>query len=207
MTEILGVVLAGGLATRMGGQDKGLLSLHGRPILDHVVSRLTPQVDAIILNANGDPDRFSDYPYPVVGDTLPGFLGPLAGVLAAMEHAKDAGYTWVVSVAADTPFFPQDLVAQLRMVADPKQTPVVLAASLDENEQRYMRHPTFGMWHVSLAQPLAEALGDGVRKIVRWTDSVGGAEVRFDRPVGQVDPFFNVNTPDDLAFANAVRME
>lgn len=204
MTDTLGVILAGGLATRMGGQDKGLLTLHGRPILQHVVTRLSPQVDAIVLNANGDPTRFADYPFPVIADSKPGYLGPLAGVLAAMEYAQDAGYRWVVSVAADTPFFPEQLVSTLREAADPSKTPVVLSASLDEDEGRFMRHPTFGLWHVSLAKALSDALDDGVRKIVRWTDSVGGAEVRFERPLGGVDPFFNVNTPDDLVKANAV---
>ena len=207
MTEVLGVVLAGGLATRMGGGDKGLLHLQGQPILDHVLARLRPQVNAIVLNANGDPDRFSAYDLPVVPDSKDGFLGPLAGVLAAMEYAQESGHEWVVSVAADTPFFPRTLVDDLQAATHWPDAPVALAASLDESENRFMRHPTFGLWHVSLAGALAEALDDGVRKIVRWTDSVGGVEVRFERSLGAVDPFFNVNTPDDLAQAERVKAD
>ena len=207
MTEVLGVVLAGGLATRMGGGDKGLLSLQGQPILDHVLARLRPQVSAIVLNANGDPARFTAYDLPVVPDSKDGFLGPLAGVLAAMEYAQKSGHEWVVSVAADTPFFPRTLVSDLQAATCWPDAPVALAASLDEAENRFMRHPTFGLWHVSLAGALASALDDGVRKIVRWTDSVGGVEVRFERSLGAVDPFFNVNTPDDLAHAERVKAD
>lgn len=207
MHKIQGVILAGGLATRMGGVDKGLLQLHGRPILAGVIERLAPQVDAIVLNANGDPARFADYQLPVIADSKQGFLGPLAGVLAAMDWAATANAEWVVSVAADTPFFPVDLVARLHEAADEHGAPVALAASYDAERAAYMRHPTFGLWHVSLRDALAQALDEGVRKIVRWTDSVGGIEVRFERPLDRPDPFFNVNTPDELSLAATLRIE
>ena len=207
MSEILGVILAGGLATRMGGGDKGLLELHGRSILSGVIERLEPQVQAMALNANGDPTRFSDFGLPVIADSKDGFLGPLAGVLAAMEFAQASGYEWVASVAADTPFFPSDLVATLHRTSVQAAAPVALAASYDRECDAYMRHPTFGLWHVSLRDALSDALDEGIRKIVRWTDSVGGIEVRFERPAHAPDPFFNVNTPDELKLAEAMRVE
>jgi len=205
MSDVLGVILAGGLATRMGGGDKSLLMLHGRPILRTVTDRLAPQVGAIILNANGDPDRFSEYKLPVVADSKDGFLGPLAGVLAAMDMAARDGFDWVASVAADTPFFPIDLVSQLRQAATRESAPVALAASYDKAAGRMMRHPTFGLWHVALRDALDQALEDGVRKIVRWTDAVGGIEVPFETGEGFPDPFFNVNTPDELRAAEQMR--
>lgn len=204
MSKIIGVILAGGLATRMGGQDKGLLQLHGQTILDRVVATLTPQVDTLLINANGPSERFDDYGLPVISDSKAGFLGPLAGVLAGMEFARAEGFDWVATVAADTPFFPQDFVHRCQDVADNVHVPVVLASSFDAEKNKYMRHPTFGLWHVSLIANLTEALDSGVRKIVLWTDSVGGSEVRFDRDSNNRDPFFNVNTPQDLDKAIAM---
>jgi molybdenum cofactor guanylyltransferase len=206
MHNVQAVILAGGLATRMGGVDKGLLQLHGRPILAEVIERIAPQVSGVVLNANGDPARFSEYGLPVIADSKQGFLGPLAGVLAAMEWATGQGSEWVVSVAADTPFFPVDLVARLHEAAEEHASPVALAASYDLHNASYMRHPTFGLWHISLHDVLAQALDDGVRKIVRWTDAVGGIEVRFEREATAPDPFFNVNTPQELEIAEMMRM-
>lgn len=202
MTEVLGVVLAGGLATRMGGGDKSLLSLQGRPILSHVLERLEPQVTQVVLNANGPPARFEGFGLPVIGDELTGHLGPLAGVHAAMQCARARDIPYVLSVAADTPFFPRDLLSQCMNVAESSQAPVVLASSFDATRERWMRHPTFGLWSASLCDSLETALRTGIRKIVQWTDSVGGNDARFDVPSGEIDPFFNVNTPEDLATAN-----
>jgi len=199
--RILGVVLAGGLATRMGGADKGLLPLGQRAILDEVLSRLEPQVDAMVINANGDPDRFYRFDLPCIQDSMEGYLGPLAGVLAALEYAREYHYDWVASVAADTPFFPKDFVNQVRLQATSAQAPVVLASSFDHDKSKWMRHPTFGLWHPSLIDDLRKALTGGVRKIVMWTDSVGGSDARFGHLSSQLDPFYNVNTPEDLVIA------
>lgn len=185
-----GVILAGGQATRMGGGDKGLLSLGGRSLLRHVIDRFSPQIEALALNANGDPARFSDYSLPVLPDSVDGFVGPLAGVLAGMDWAAAKGASHIVTTAADTPFFPADLVPNLMLAAEIQQKPIALART--ENG----RHPTFGLWPVDLRDDLRQALGDGVRKIVAWTDKHGTAMADF--PTVGFDPFFNVNTPEDL---------
>ena len=196
MTDLPGVILAGGKATRMGGGDKGLLRIGGATLLERVIGRLGPQCGALALNANGDPARFAGFGLPVLPDPLPGHPGPLAGVLAGMDWAAEAGAEAVVSVAADTPFFPEDLVERLRAPGG-----LALAASPDA-EGRVWRHPTFGLWPVALRHDLRAALEEGLRKIVHWTDLHGAAEVVF---TGDPDPFFNINTPEDLACAEALR--
>jgi molybdenum cofactor guanylyltransferase len=199
--RILGAVLAGGLATRMGGADKGLLPLGQQTILDEVLARLEPQVDTMVINVNGDSARFAAFQLTCIEDSMEGYLGPLAGVLAALEYALEHHYDWVASVAGDTPFFPQDFVSRVRSEAISKQSPVVLASSFDFEKSKWMRHPTFGIWHTSLIESLSQALTDGVRKIVVWTDSMGGSDVRFEHSSSSLDPFYNVNTPEDLVIA------
>ena len=201
-TDVLGVILAGGQATRMGGGDKGLLDLGGRPILAHVIDRLAPQVGAMALNANGDPARFEAFGLPVLPDPIPGFAGPLVGVLAGLDWAAGQGAETIVTVAADTPFFPTDLVTHLRKQASDMAHPLVLAATpRGQAETKSMsgsgliRHPTFGLWPTALRHDLRAALMDGLRKVVLWTDKHGGREAVFD---DALDPFFNVNTPEDL---------
>lgn len=200
--DVLGVILAGGQATRMGGGDKGLLDLGGRPILAHVIDRLAPQVGAMALNANGDPARFEAFGLPVLPDPIPGFAGPLVGVLAGLDWAAGQGAETIVTVAADTPFFPTDLVTHLRKQASGMAHPLVLAATpRGQAETKSMsgsgliRHPTFGLWPTALRHDLRAALMDGLRKVVLWTDKHGGREAVFD---DALDPFFNVNTPEDL---------
>ena len=193
MNAPLGVILAGGQATRMGGGDKGLRVLGGQTILSRVIDRLSPQVAGLVLNANGDPARFSDYGLPVVADSVAGFAGPLAGVLAGMDWAAQHRAETIVTAAADTPFFPSDLVPRLQLAAEGMEHPLVLAASPDG------RHPTFGLWPVALRDDLRAALQDGLRKVVLWTDTHGGRIAEF--PGSTPDPFFNVNTPEDLAQA------
>jgi len=199
--RILGVVLAGGLATRMGGSDKGLLQLGQQTILDEVLERFKPQVDDIVLNVNGDPSRFAAFGLPCIADSLGGYLGPLAGVLAALEYAREHRFDWVASVAADTPFFPTDFVSKSRGKAAELKAPVILASSFDYEKAKWMRHPTFGIWHVSLEGSLRDALQSGIRKIVIWTDSVRGSEIQFAHESSSLDPFFNVNTPEELVIA------
>ncbi|SIO21749.1 molybdenum cofactor guanylyltransferase MobA [Vannielia litorea] len=191
--KVAGVILAGGQATRMGGGDKGMLRLGGVRLLDRVTGRLRPQVETMCLNANGDPARFAGLGLPVVADPVGGFAGPLAGVLAGMRWAGAQGFGQVVSVAADTPFFPPDLVERL-IAAGGGSSPVLAAV---REAGRVRRQPTFGLWPVALADDLEAALHEGLRKVVQWTERHDGREVMF----GSSDAFFNVNTPEDLARA------
>ena len=191
------VILAGGLSQRMGGGDKALLALGDRPMLARVIARLAPQAGPLALNANGPPERFAAFGLPVLADPLPDHPGPLAGVLAAMLWARGLGCRQVATVAADTPFFPADLV--VRLIAGAGRTGLAIAASRDPGG-RLRRHPTFGIWPVALAGDLATALGAGQRRVGAWALDRGAAEVEFDGPGGR-DPFFNVNTPEELAEA------
>jgi len=199
MKQPLGVILAGGQATRMGGGDKGLLHLGGTPLLTRVIERLEPQVADLALNANGDPARFADFGLPVLPDSIDGFAGPLAGVLAGLDWAAAQGGETIVTAAADTPFFPCDLVPQLLLRAEGMTHPLVLAATPDARRGT-ARHPTFGLWPVALRDDLRAALAGGLRKVVLWTEKHGGREAVFP----QEEAFFNVNTPDDLAQAEAM---
>ena len=200
MVRPLGVILAGGLARRMGGGDKSLLSLGASSrVLDQVIARLGAQVDQMVLNANGDPERFDEFGLPVVADSLDGFLGPLAGVLAGLDYAADHGFDHIVSAAADTPFFPTDLVSALETASKHMDVPIALAATKIEGGKT-VRHPTFGLWPVALREDLRSALQDGLRKVVLWTDQKGAENHVFDS--GEIDPFFNINTPEDLELAN-----
>lgn len=196
MTGPLGVILAGGLATRMGGGDKALLSLGDTTLLDQVIDRLSAQVPGIVLNANGDATRFTRFDLPVIADSIDGFAGPLAGVLAGLDWAAKQGAESIVTVAGDTPFFPTDLVEHLMQASEGQEVPLVLAATPDG------RHPTFGLWPVALRDDLRAALEGGLRKVVQWTDQHGGRIAEFD---GEGDPFFNVNTPEDLEKARKIQ--
>jgi molybdopterin-guanine dinucleotide biosynthesis protein A len=189
-----GVLLAGGLARRMGGGDKPLVEVAGRPLLDHVIRRLGPQVDALLLNVNGDPSRFAAWSLPVAPDPLPGNPGPLAGVLAGMEFFADRSIRWIVTVAADTPFIPTDLVRQLHAARGTH--PIAVACSGGRTQ------PTVALYATQLAADLRAALEGGERKIDRWTARHGEGRAEWmDWPV---DPFFNVNTPEDVARAEAL---
>jgi molybdenum cofactor guanylyltransferase len=192
----LGLVLAGGLARRMGGGDKARIRIGGKTILERVLARLSPQCEAVILNANGDPARFADTGLPVVPDSVPDFAGPLAGILAGLDwaaaHAADIAD--VVSVPGDCPFLPHDLVARLAAARQGADLPLACARSGD------WRHPVLGLWPVALREDLRHALvEEQLRKIETWTARHGVAIA--DWPAAPVDPFFNVNTPDDAAEA------
>ncbi len=194
MKQPLGVILAGGQATRMGGGDKGLLTLGGGTILGHVIDRLDPQVAKLALNANGDGARFADLGLPVISDSISGFAGPLSGVLAGLDWAAEKGASHIVTAAADTPFFPCDLVARLLLAAETSGTDIAMARTTDG------RHPTFGLWPTALRDDLRSALQGGLRKVVLWTDQHGAATAHFPDDAA----FFNVNTPEDLAKAQAM---
>lgn len=201
MTEVMGIILAGGLSRRMGGGDKGMLKLGGKPLLVHVIQRLSPQVDELVLNANGDPIRFSRFGLPVVADGVPGFAGPLAGVLAGLDHAAERGAKAIVTAASDTPFFPHDLRVGLEAAAAAQGVELALAAT-PEAGCGLVRHPTFGLWPVRLRDDLRTALGLGLRKVVSWTDRHDAATAIFSADRG--DPFFNVNTPGDMKQAETL---
>ncbi|MCW8842847.1 MAG: molybdenum cofactor guanylyltransferase MobA [Rhodobacteraceae bacterium] len=202
MKKPLGIILAGGKATRMGGGDKGRLEVGGQSLLGRVINRLEPQVAGLALNANGDATRFADTGLPVLADSLPDHPGPLAGVLAGLDWAAEQGADRIVTAAADTPFFPQDLVARLEAEAKGMEIPLVLAASRDADTGKLWRQPTFGLWPVALRHDLRAALEGGLRKVVLWTQQHGGREAVFED--SGPDPFFNINTPDDLATAQAL---
>lgn len=190
------VMLAGGMAIRMGGGDKALLSLAGRSLLDRVIARLSPQCAPLALNANGDPARFAAFGLPVLPDSIDGNAGPLAGVLAGLDWAAGQGAPAIITAAADTPFLPTDLAARLQAAAGPSG--LALAASPDPGGTVW-RHPTFGLWPVALRDDLRAALAGGLRKITRWTDQHQAGQALW--PSDPVDPFFNINTPVDLARA------
>ena len=198
-TDVLGVVLAGGLARRMGGGDKTRLRIGGRTILERVLARLRPQCTSLILNANGDPARFADTGLAIVPDSVPDFAGPLAGILAALDwaaaHAPELAH--VVSAPGDCPFLPNDLVARLFSARARERAPLACARSGE------WRHPVIGLWPVDLRGDLRKALLDeGLHKIEIWTARHGVAIA--DWPATPVDPFFNVNTPDDAAAADRI---
>ena len=183
------VLLAGGRATRMGGGDKGLLPLGHGTILSALIDRLGPQCGPLAINANGDPARFAHLGLPVLPDPLPDWPGPLVGILAGMRWAASLGAEVVVSAAADTPAPPADLVERLSAAG-----PLAIAATPDGWQ------PTFGLWPVALADDLETALRAGTRKILAWTERHGATRVEWP----DADAFFNINTPDDLARAEAL---
>lgn len=204
MNAPFGVILAGGQGSRMGGADKALLRVQGQTLIARAIERLSPQVANLAINANGDATRFNDMGLPVVADSIAGFPGPLAGVLAGLDWAAAQGADTIVTVAADTPFFPCDLVPRLQMASEGMAYPLVLATTPRGTEQtrsmtgKAIRHPTFGLWPVDLRDDLRRFVESGQGKVVLWTEQHGGREALFPNAG---DPFFNVNTPDDLAAA------
>jgi len=201
-TDVLGVLLAGGQARRMGGGDKALKVLAGQPLIAHVIARAAPQTAGLLINANGDPTRFAQFDLPVVADSVSGFAGPLAGVLTALEWAARhrADCRWVVSLPTDSPFLPQDLVNRLLAERQAQDAELAVAASGGRS------HPVVGLWPVDLAPALRRALTEeDIRKIDRWTARYRLAEVTW--PTEPIDPFFNANRPDDLAAAEAMLAE
>jgi len=193
---IPGVLLAGGLARRMGGGDKPMRQIGGRTILERVIARLKPQCDGLILNANGDPARFANFGLPVIPDSVADFPGPLAGILASLDWAaaNRPEVSFVLSAAADCPFLPRDLVVRLHRARAEQNAQLAVAASAGQT------HPVIGLWSVALREELRHALVvEDIRKIDRWTARYPLATVTW--PVEPLDPFFNANTVDDIAEA------
>lgn len=191
-----GVILAGGLARRMGGGDKALRNIAGLPILARVIARLAPQCAGLLLSANGDPRRFAPFGLPVVADGVENHPGPLAGILAGLDWAaaNRPGQQWILSAPGDCPFLPRDLVARLREALDSHGAELAVAASLGKS------HPVIGLWSVGLREALRQALVvEGLRKVDAWTRRYRVSTVNW--PAEPFDPFFNANTRDDLVEA------
>lgn len=196
---VAGILLAGGLARRMGGGDKCLRLLGGRSLLDRIVERVAPQVEAVVLNANGDPARFADTGLPVVADTVDGNVGPLAGVLAGMEWAAKSRHdiSWIATVPTDAPFLPDDLVGRFLGAISAEGTEMACAASGGRH------HPVCALWPVKLRDALQSAIvNEDICKVDRWTGRYRMSVVEF--PSEPYDPFFNTNRLEDLAQAETM---
>jgi molybdopterin-guanine dinucleotide biosynthesis protein A len=186
----------------MGGDDKALLPLAGRSLVEHAIERLAPQCESVILNANGDPSRFRKMRCAIIPDSVPDHPGPLAGILTALEwsatHRPDIA--WVVSVPADTLFIPRDLVLRLHEACKETRKPIACAASGTQG------HFAVGLWPISLRHDLRQALvNEGMRSIRDWLTRHGHVEAFW--PVEPIDPFFNINTPGDLKHAEALAQQ
>ena len=183
----------------MGGGDKSLLQLDGQRILDRVISRARPQVDALLLNANGDPERFREFGLPVVSDVIGEFAGPLAGILTGMDWARREAPSaeWLVSFATDAPFLPTDMVARFHATAVEERADIVCATSQERT------HPVFALWPLWLMDELRAAMeNEEMRKIDRWTARYQTSQVSFAADADGIDPFFNVNQPENLEEAH-----
>lgn len=192
--NITGIILAGGLSRRMGGGDKFLLETAGGTLLESVIERLTPQADSVLLNANGEPERLSRFGLPVVPDVIAGHGGPLVGILTGLEWCRsDAPQAqWLLSVAADTPLFPLDLAARLLQAAEAEKAEIAVARSGGQ------AHHVFALWNVTLIDDLRRRITEGGMRSVHRLQAERRT-VFVDWPAQPVDPFFNVNTPDDMA--------
>lgn len=191
--NIVGILLAGGLSRRMGGGDKNRLLLNGKPILTHVIDRVRPQVSSLVLNANGDPERFAQFGLPVAADVVDGHAGPLAGILTGMDWAARnvPACRWIATFPTDAPFLPTDLVEKL--FAELSRQDAELACAVSDGRT----HPPIAVWSVGLREALRTAmLEEDMRKIDRWTARHDIVHVEFD--AAGVDPFFNVNKPENL---------
>ena len=198
MTDLPGVILAGGLSRRMGGGDKGLINLGNKTILARVIDKIEPQVSALAININGDHSRFPKYPYSLIADSIDGFVGPLAGVLAGMDWAFKNNYEAIITLAADTPFLPEDLVERLAAFAERENSQITMASARDPITGEVRVHPTFSLWNVNLREDLRKELLAGTRKIIRWAERHALSYVEFKTKKPGDDPFFNINTPQDL---------
>ena len=199
--DIPGIILAGGLSRRMGGGDKGLLMLGKTSIIERVIDKVSPQVGSLAININGDSSRFPDYKLPIIPDSIKGYLGPLSGILAGMEWAFKNGNRYIATVAADTPFLPDDFIKRLHAIVKSKNLNIGIAASRILSTDDVFIHPTFGIWEVALKDDLRDALANDTRKIMFWAKKFKLDYYYFDTIDKLSDPFFNINTPDDLAKA------
>lgn len=204
-SAMVGVILAGGLSRRMGGEAKALMPLGGRPMVAHVIDRIRPYVDDCVLNVNGHEAAFARFGLPLIADVVGDYAGPLAGLLSGMRWAADnqPDARWVVTAPCDTPFLPENYVSALAEEAADAAT-IVIAASGERD------HFASGLWPIALADDLAAFLASGERRIQSWIGRNPNRIVTFlliDDGRGGLDPFFNVNTPEDLAMAERFARE
>jgi len=203
--SVVGILLAGGLARRMGGGDKCLLTLGGKTLLERTVNHAKPQVATLILNANGDAARFAHTQLPVVADNFPNYMGPLAGIHAGLQWMREnTSHTWMASFASDTPFFPFDLVEKLfeksqETVKNTNEIPIDLVVAISHHEAQSV----FALWHVSLLEKIDAQLKSGkIPRLQDWIKEQHIAYVEFSSDM--YDPFFNINTPEDLIAAESI---
>ena len=194
--NVPGVILAGGQSRRMNRKDKAFLEIGERTLLDMIIERLGPQSYEMAINTNSYSYKYKRYGLPILHDHMEGYLGPLAGILTAMEWAKDTGYEKVITVAVDTPLFPLNLFRELDQKMEVSNSDIVFAASSGYQKQRKILHPVFGLWKTYLCDDLRKELERGIRKVTLWTAKHKTSSVCFDNDV--VDPFLNINTPDDI---------
>jgi molybdopterin-guanine dinucleotide biosynthesis protein A len=186
MIEVTGVVLAGGQGSRMGGVDKGLQPFRGKPMAAHVIERLAPQVDELLINANRNPQAYGALGHRVIADEIEGFAGPLAGFERGLAHARGK---LIVTVPCDSPFLPHDLVARLRAALDTQGAQVAVAKTGDQ------AHPVFCLMRREVHESLRQFLASGQRKIDRWYSQLALVEVAFD---DEAEAFLNINTREEL---------
>ena len=198
MDDIPGIILAGGLSRRMGGGDKGLLKLGKKTIIKRVIDKISPQVSSLAININGDNSRFPNYNLPIVSDSMEGFLGPLSGILAGMDWAFKKNHKYIATVAADSPFLPDDFIHRLYSLVKNQKLNIGIAASRVITTNDLFRHPTFGVWEVDLKDDLRNELAGDTRKIIKWAKRFKLQYCHFDIENELNDPFFNINTPGDL---------
>ena len=194
--EIPAVILSGGQSRRMDRNDKALLSIADQTLLEIVIKRLLRQTDKVAINTNSNNLQYMQHGLPVLNDHIGGFLGPLAGILTAMKWANDIGYKKVATVAVDTPLFPENLLKELDKKMEETNSDIVFAASVSDHKQMKVLHPVFGLWKTHLCEDLINQLEKGVRKVTFWSDRHKASSVCFANE--RTDPFFNINTPDDI---------
>lgn len=195
--NVLGVILAGGLSTRMGGQDKALLHLSGTPLIKHAIARLEYQVDGLVINVNHNHKEYEQFNFPIISDTFDGYLGPLAGILSGMDYAIANNFSHIITAAADTPFFPLDLKDKLF----DQTCDVTIAKTFSEIDRRNL-HPTFGFWSVGLRSSLKQALLGDTRKVMAFVETYEWKAVEWEKK--DYDPFFNINNPTDMTNAELI---
>ena len=194
--EVPTVILSGGQSRRMNKNDKALLSITDQTLLEIVVKRLHQQTQKVAINTNSNNLQYMQHGLPVLNDHIGGFLGPLAGILTAMRWASDTGYKKVATVAVDTPLFPENLLKELDKKMEETNSDIVFAASISDHKQMKVLHPVFGLWKTYLWEDLTNELEKGVRKVTFWSDRHNASSVCFSDE--RIDPFFNINTPDDI---------
>ena len=194
--EVPAVILSGGESRRMGRNDKAFLSIEDKTLLEITLERLHRQTQQIAINTNSNDPKYLAYNLPVLNDAISGFLGPLAGIFTAMKWANQMGYKSVATIAVDTPLFPENLLKKLHCKMEMSNSDIVFAGTSTDYKKKKLLHPVFGLWKTSLYNDLRKELESGVRKVTHWSGRHKASNVFFQDK--RLDPFFNVNTPDDI---------